>query len=162
MHLASISRLREGRNRVLHIRRLVAEHEQTVGLKLGNHPLEAQRGADVWKRQDAALLRGLDGICTHAFEVEARDLSVAREDRLQSRGAHLHRLLCHVIEAGMFERCEQVMQVERAGLWPRAFGDGEREGAFLARQRAAPFPVAAVEYEYAVGRARAQDGASVL
>src|SRR5438552_1495780 len=86
MPLASFSRLREGRNRVRHIRRLVAENEQTLGLKLGDHPLEAQRGADVWKRQDAALLRGLDGICTHTLEVEARDLSMAREDRLQSRG----------------------------------------------------------------------------
>jgi hypothetical protein len=162
MPVARISRLRERGDRVVHIRRLVAEHEQTLGLELGDHLLEAQRRADVWKRQDAALLRGLDGICAHALEVDARDLRVAHEHRLQSRGAHLHRLLCHVVEASMFEWCEQVMQVERPGLRPRAFDDGKREGAFLAPERAAPFAVAAVEDQHAVAGFQAQHGAEIV
>ena len=41
------------------------------------------------------------------------DLGVAGQHRLQPRGAHLDRLLHHVVEPGVLERGEQVVQIER-------------------------------------------------
>ena len=94
-----------------------------VGLALGQHAVEAERGGDLRQRQDAALLGGLDRIGPHPLEIDARDLGVPREHRLQARGAHLDRLLHHVVEPRMLERGEQVMQVERRGLRAGLFAD---------------------------------------
>jgi len=99
----------------------------------------------------------------HALEVDAGDLSVPGEDRLQAGRAHLDRLLHHVVEARVLERCEQIMQVERGGLGPGARADGEREPAFSgARERAPPFAVAAVEYQHAIARFQPQHVGEVI
>ena len=81
-----------------------------------------QRCADLRERQDAALLGGLDGVGAHAVEIDARDLGMPGDHRLQAGRPHLDGLLHHVVEAGMLERREQVMQIECAGLGPRALG----------------------------------------
>ena len=100
--------------------------------------LQGQRRADVRQRQDAALFGRLDGIRPQALEIDARDLGVPREDRLQAGRAHFDRLLRHVVEAGVFEGSEPVMQVEGAGLGPGAGADGRARGCVFQRPRAFP------------------------
>ena len=71
-------------------------------------------------------------------EVDAADLGVARQHRLQPRHAHLDRLLHHVVEPLVLERGEQVVQVERRGLRARLLLADQRawcacRGASVAR-----------------------------
>ena len=132
------ARLRQRGDRVLYLRVLVAEDQKPGGIALGDHPVQAQRRGNFRQRQDAALLGRLDRIGAHAVEVDARDLGVPGDDRLQARRAHLDRLLRHVVEARMLERREQVMQVERSGLRPGAGVDLERELARFRRRRERP------------------------
>ena len=110
-----ITRRRERGDRVFDLGVLVAKHEQTGGVAIGEHAFERQWGTDVRQRQDAALFGRLDRVRAQALEIDARNLGMARDDGLQTRGAHLHRLLCHVVEARVLEGREQVVQVERAG-----------------------------------------------
>jgi hypothetical protein len=62
------------------------------------------------------LLGSFDHIRPHPIEVDARDLRVPRDHRLQERRAHLNRLLDHVIEARMLQRRKNKVQVCRPRL----------------------------------------------
>ena len=110
---------------------LVAEHDGPRRIAVGKEPRQVGRLGDLGKRKDAALLGGFDGVRPHALEIDARHLAVAGEHRLQPRGAHLDRLLHHVVEPRRFERREQIMQVGRHGL-VAGFGadDAARPRAF--------------------------------
>ena len=107
---------------------------QRAGIPLGQEPRKGDRLADIRQGQDAALLGGLDRVGAHALGIDARDLAVAGEHRLQPRDAHLDRLLHHVVEPGRLERREQVMQVRRNGF---AGGSCHRSRAPAARLAAA-------------------------
>ena len=54
------------------------------------------------------------------------------QDRLQPGGAHLDRLLHHVVEPGVFQRRKDVGDVGQAVLRPRLGGDGQAVGPLAA------------------------------
>jgi hypothetical protein len=93
------------------------------------------------------LLGRLDGVGAHSVEIEFSHLRVACRDRGETRNPHLHGLLHHVVETGMFERGKHEMQVasESLGLYaPDKIEDGASSA--LARQTGQPLPVTAIEY----------------
>ena len=136
----------EGGDRVLDLGVFVAEHQQAVRIALRQQAVERYRVADFRQRQDATLLGRLDRIGPHAVEIDPADLAVACQHRLQPRGPELDGLLHHVIEAGVFERCEQVMQIERAELGPGQRLHGQGNAAFSAvSERCPPFAVPSIE-----------------
>src|SRR5215213_4293304 len=79
----------------------IAEDEEALGVELLDSALQRQRFADLRQGENAALLRCLDGIRPHAYEVDPRHLRVAGDDRLQPGGAEFHSLLNHVVEPGV-------------------------------------------------------------
>ncbi len=60
----------------------------------------------------------LDDIGPHPLAIDPGDLGETGQDRLQHGGAHLDRLLHHIVEPGMFERREDVSEVGQAVLRP--------------------------------------------
>ena len=90
---------------------LVAEHQQPIRRPAAQQRVELLGSAISGNVENAALLGGLDRVGAHALEIDALGLGVARQHRLQPRGAHLDRLLHHVVEPRVLERREQVMQV---------------------------------------------------
>ena len=95
--------------------------------------LERQRIADLRNVQDAALLGGFDHIGPHAIKVDARNLRMPGDHRLQKRGPHLHRLLHHVIEASMLEWCKQKVQIASRRLRAKLRIGRGRQGPPLRR-----------------------------
>ena len=147
----TLARGRERGDRIAHVGGLVAEHQHARRLARRDHALERDRLGDLGNAENAALLGGLDRVGAHALEIDASDLAVLHRDRLQPRGAHLDRLLHHVVEARVLERREQVVQIARRRLRPRLLADVERGGALAGVGEArAPLAVAAVEEEHAV------------
>ena len=125
---------------------LVAEDEQAAGCEPTDHPAEVDRTRDLRKRQNAALFGRFDGIRADALEVHALNLRMPRHHRLQPRSPEFHRLLHHVIEAGMLDGSEQVVQIAGRALRPGRFGDFERICPLgCARQDRPPFAIAPVE-----------------
>ena len=93
----------------------------------------------------------------------ARHLDVPREDRLQAGGAHFDRLLCHVVEAGVFEGGKPVVQIERAALGPGAGTDGQRKAAFSrTREHPLPFAVTTVENQHRIAGFQPQHVAEIV
>ena len=114
------------------------------------------------ERQDAALFGSFDGVGAHAVEIDARDLGVPVITGC-GRDAPSRRPSAPCNRGGHAERREQVMQIECAGLGPRALGDVDRDCAFSrACQRASPFPVAAVENQHGIAGFEAQHIAEVV
>src|SRR5262249_1186649 len=117
-------------DRVFYLGVLVAEYEQAPRVARGERGGQAERRRDGRQREDAALLGRLDRVGLHALEVDARDLGVPGEDRLQAGGTHLDGLLHHVVEAGVLERREQIVEVACGALRPRALDQLQRQLAF--------------------------------
>ena len=148
---------RERRDRVLHLRVLVAEHEQAIRRPAAHERVELHRLGDLRNIEDAALFGRLDRIRPHARQIDALGLGVARQNGQKPRGAHLDRLLHHVVEPRMLERRKHIMKVRGCGLLARALENAER-GAFLARGRELrpPFALAPVEHQHVAARLEAQ------
>ena len=92
--------------------------KQPLRLALAEKAIERHRLGDRGEAQDAALLGGFDDIGAHPLAIDPRDLGEARQNRLQSRRAHLDRLLHHVVEPGMFQRRKHIGDVGQAVLRP--------------------------------------------
>src|SRR5262249_24836172 len=104
-----------------------------------------------------------DSVRPHSLEIDARDLGMPGQHRLQARRAHFDRLLHHVVEARLLERREQVVEIEGWRLRPRALADRERKRAFAAvSQGGPPFALAAVEYEHRIAALKAEHVAQVV
>ena len=103
----------------------------------------------------AALLASLDRVGLETLKIDPGDLGVAGDDRPQATRAHLDRLLRHIVEASVLERCEQIVDVRGRLLGPCLRADGERGGLARARVEASgELAVPAIEQKD--GRAGAQ------
>jgi len=145
------------RNRIGDVRVLVAEYDQPLRRQRCDRALEGERLADLGEREDAALLRRLDDVRAHALGIDAGDLRVPRQHRLDARGAHLDRLLHYVVEPGVLERREHEIDPSGCRLRPRLIADRERAAALAHRRDLGPpFAVAAVEQKHGVAGRQAQ------
>ena len=145
------------------LRRLVAENQQALRLALAEIAIERHRLGDRGEAEDAALLGGLDDIGAHPLAVDPRDLGVARQNRLQLRGAHFDRLLHHVVEPGMFQRRKHIGDVGQAVLRPRlASGSSRLSGRLRPAIRGLPFAVAAVEHQDVFAGRKPQHVAEII
>src|SRR5947207_2803264 len=93
------------------------------------------------------LLRRFDRLGAHPLGIDAPHLREASEDGDEARGAHLDRLLHHIVEPGVLERSEQILEVRRRCLRPRGFDDPQPQGLAARLDRGAPLPFPAVEEE---------------
>ena len=153
----------KGRHRIAHGRVLVAEHEQALRFQRVEAGGQAGRLADLGHGKDAALLGRLDRVGLKAVELEPLALGEAGEDRLQPPGAHLHRLLRHVVEPSRLQGGEQVVQVGRRRLRPGLRHHAQiRALAALRHDLGAPLAVAAVEQQDGLALGPAQDGQQVI
>ena len=107
------------------------------------------------------MLGGLDRVGAHTLDVDALDLGVLRQHRLQPGHAHLDCLLHHVVEALVLERCKQVVQVLRLGLRPGLFLQ-DQDGAFAIGERRLPFTIFAIERQNPVASLEAQHVAKIM
>ena len=105
---------------------LVAEHQQPPGRPALERLGKRLDRRDFRRPDHAALLASLDRVQAQTLEVDAGDLGVARDDRPQAARAHLDRLLRHIVEPCVLERREQIVDVRRGLLGPRARADDER------------------------------------
>ncbi len=137
------------------LRRLfVAKDEQPFGRPFGEDPVERLGAQDFGRPDHAALLAGLDRVGHEALDIEPRDLGAPRQDRPQAARAHLDRLLRHIVEAGVLQRREQIVDV--GGRFLRAGPRADEEGGPFSRdggERGGIFAVAPVEHEDARRRA---------
>ena len=99
---------------------------QPLGRPAGERLFERLGRGDLGRPDHAALLAGFDGVGAQTLEVDARDLGAPGDERPQSPRAHLDRLLGHIVEAGVLERREQIIDVRRRLLRPRSPADDER------------------------------------
>ena len=70
----------------------------------------------------AALLAGFDRVGAQTLEVDARGLGAPGDERHEPPRPHLDRLLRHIVEAGVLERREEIVDVRRRLLRPRSRG----------------------------------------
>ena len=128
------------------LRLLVAEHQQPPGRPALERLGKRLDRRDFRRPDHAALLASLDRIQAQTLEVHAGDLGVARDDGPQAPRAHLDRLLRHIVEPCVLERREQIVDVRRRLLGPRARADDERGRlARIRREAGGEFAVAAIE-----------------
>ncbi len=76
---------------------LVAKQDAASRRPVREQSFKRLRFADFGEADAARLLRRLDGIGAHPFQIHARDNGAAGEDRLKHAHAQLGRLLSHVI-----------------------------------------------------------------
>ena len=137
---------------------LVAKDQEARAFHSGDRLRERDRFADLRQVEDAALFGGFDRVRLHALDIHPRRLGVAGDHRLQARRPHLDRLLYHVVEPGLLERSEQVVQVGRRRLPAGLFLDRElRLFSPLRGEACAPLALAAVERQHGSPVAQAQD-----
>jgi hypothetical protein len=141
---------------------LVAKHEPARGIVPGDNLRQCGRLTNLRQRKDAALLGGFDRVRAHALGVDAGDLAVAGQHRLQARDAHLDRLLHHVVEPRRLQWCERIMQIGRHGLVAQLGADEERSRALVQHDRRTPLAVPAVENINAVAILEAQDVGEIM
>jgi hypothetical protein len=67
------------------------------------------------------LLGGFDRVGLHALDIDAADLGVPGDHRLQTETPSSTALLHHVVQPLVLKRREQAVQVARRGLRPRLF-----------------------------------------
>jgi len=108
--------------------------------------------------QDATLLSGLDDVAAHPIEIDARNLRVLGDDRLQQRRTHLHGLLNHVVKPCVLERRKQEMKIARTRLRAHArTNDQTRDPLAGSSEAGLPLAVAAVEEQHLVAPLYPQD-----
>ena len=152
----------QGRQRIGHLGILVAEDHQPRRVPTAQQRLETGRSAHLRHGEDPALFGRLDGVGPHALLVDPRHLGAPRDDGLQHAGAHLHRLLDHVVEAGMLERGKE--QVERRGRRLRTgdLGRMQHRGRLATFERAAPLAVPPVEGQHRLAVAETQHVGQIM
>ena len=114
-------------------RLFVAEDEQPLGRPAFERFGKGLDGRNLRNPDHSALFASLDGIRLQPLQIDARDLGVTRDDRPQPARPHLDRFLRHIIEPGVLERREQIVEVGRRFLGSRLRADDER--GRLARTR---------------------------
>ena len=108
--------MRQGAHRISERRVLVAEDHRPGRIPFGEKPREGNLLRDGRQAENAALFGGLDGIGAHPLEVDARGLRASGHHGPDGSGSHLHGLLHDVIQPGVFERREKIVQFARGGL----------------------------------------------
>ena len=140
------ARVGERVERVGFLRLLVAEDEEPLGRPAFERFAERLDRRNLRNPDHAALFAGLDRVGPQTLEIDAGDLGVAGDDRPQAPRAHLDRLLRHVVEPGVLERREQIVDVRRRLLRPCPRADGERSRlARAAGEAGGKFAVPAIE-----------------
>ena len=118
-------------------RRLVGKDQEPRRVPCFEHWRRASRGAHLRHAQNPALLGGLDGIGEKPVGVDALGHRAPRDHRLQQTCPHLGRLLRHIVEAGAFQRREEIVQIRAFVLRPRLLAT-TRFAFFLAMALTAP------------------------
>src|SRR4029078_10651827 len=102
-------------------------------------------------------------LAAHPVEIDARNLRVLGDHRLQQGRTHLHGLLHHVIKACVLERCKQEMKIARTRLRAHARTNGQTRGPLAGSSDAGlPLAIAAVEAQHTVAPLYAQDVKKII
>jgi hypothetical protein len=144
-------------------RGFVAEDQPPLRVPFGQPFREPPGRLDVRQRQDAALLRRFHDVGGHPLQVDPAHLRELGQDGAEPPGAHLHSLLRQVVEPGMLQGREEVVQVGKRGLLPDLLLHVQQ--ALLATPRndpRTPFAVAAVEEQDWIADRHAQHVEEVI
>ncbi len=147
---------------ICHLRRFIAVNDPAFFRPVFKQAVESHRFQHLRNMDEIALLRRFYGIGSQPLRIHTFRHRVIGEHRAQTARAHFRGLLHHVIEAGVLQRGEHVVDIRR---WRRI---GE---LLLACQLAAlagagdnaePFPVSAVEEPHPVALAQAHDVVQIV
>lgn len=137
---------------------LVAEDQATerfVALETAEYAIEFLLVLDGGHMQHAALLSRLCHVGPHPLDVHPARLGVLRQHRAHPADAHLHRLLHHIVEPGVLQRCEEIEKVRSSGL-RSTWLEVEKFGDPPAAEPSTSSPVPAVEHQHAIAFPEAQ------